>query len=219
LNEDSAQASFAGEFESVLGVKTDEEIRQAICTVRQSRHHARVHAYSQAQGMDAGDQEIAVVIQRLVQADFSGVLFTADTIHGNLMRMTGNVVAGMGDKLVSGQVTASEFSFERTAGTYNGPAELEKVAKTLHRYAHEIENEMGCPQDIEWVVTGGKVAILQARPITTLNGYNPVTAEWNDTLKGNFLWSATNLMEACPDVLTPFSASLRPYVKQSAVHH
>ncbi len=213
LNEDSAQASFAGEFESVLGVKTDEEIRQAICTVRQSRLHARVHAYSQAQGMDAGSQEIAVVIQRLVQADFSGVLFTADPIHGDLMRMTGNLVAGMGDKLVSGQVTASEFSFERTAGTYHGPAELEKTAKTLHRHAHEIENEMGRPQDIEWAVADGKLAILQARPITTLNGYNPVTAEWNDTLKGNFLWSATNLMEACPDVLTPFTASLRPYVE------
>jgi pyruvate,water dikinase len=213
LNEDSVQASFAGEFESVLGLKTDEEIRQAICTVRQSRHHARVHAYSQARGIDAGGQEIAVVIQRLVQADFSGVLFTVDPLHGDLMRMTGNVVAGMGDKLVSGQVTASEFSFERTAGTYHGPAELEKVAKTLHRHAHEIENEMGCPQDIEWAVAGGKLAILQARPITTLNGYNPVTAEWNDTLKGNFLWSATNLMEACPDVLTPFTASLQPYVE------
>ena len=163
--------------------------------------------------MDAGGQEIAVVIQRLVQADFSGVLFTADPIHGDLMRMTGNFVAGMGDKLVSGQVTAKEFSFERTAGIYHGPAELEYVAKTLHRHAHKIENEMGCPQDIEWAVAGGKLAILQARPITTLNGYNPVTAEWNDTLKGNFLWSATNLMEACPDVLTPFTASLRPYME------
>jgi phosphohistidine swiveling domain-containing protein len=213
LNEDSAQASFAGEFESVLGVKTDEEIRRAIRTVRQSRHHARVQAYSQAQGMDAGAQEIAVVIQRLVQADFSGVLFTADPLNGDLMRMTGNVVAGMGDKLVSGEVSAPEFSFERTAGTFHGPAELEKAAKTLHRNAHEIENEMGCPQDIEWAVAGGKLAILQARPITTLNSYNPVTAEWNDTLKGNFLWSATNLMEGCPDVLTPFSASLRPYVE------
>ena len=213
LNEDSAGASFAGEFESVLGVETDEEICQAIGSVRQSRHHARVQAYNQAQGMDAGDQEMAVVLQRQVQADFSGVLFTADPIHGDLMRMTGNFVAGMGDKLVSGQVSAAEFSFERPAGIYHGPAEMETVAKTLHRQAHKIENEMGCPQDIEWAVAGGKLAILQARPITTLNGYNPVTAEWNDTLKGNFLWSATNLMEACPDVLTPFTASLRPYVE------
>lgn len=213
LNEDSAQASFAGEFESVLGVKTDEEIRQAIRTVRQSRLHARVQAYSQAQGMNAGGQEIAMVIQRLVQADFSGVLFTADPINGDLMRMTGNLVAGMGNKLVSGQVTAEEFNFERTEGIYSGPSELEKASKTLHRHAHDIENEMGCPQDIEWAVTDGKLAILQARPITTLIGYNPVTAEWNDTLKGNFLWSATNLMEACPDVLTPFTASLRPYIE------
>jgi pyruvate,water dikinase len=64
-----------------------------------------------------------------------------------------------------------------------------------------IETILCCPQDIEWAVTGGKVFILQARPITTLNNFNPVTAVWNDTLKGNFLWSATNLMEASPEVL------------------
>ena len=53
LSEDSAQASFAGEFETVLDVRTDEEIRQAIHTVRRSRHNARVQAYSQAQGLEA----------------------------------------------------------------------------------------------------------------------------------------------------------------------
>jgi pyruvate,water dikinase len=214
LNEDSARASFAGEYESVLGAASDSEIGEAIRTVRQSRHNERVQAYSQAQRLDAGVQEIAVVIQRLVQADFSGVLFTADPLSGDLMRMTGNFVHGMGDKLVSGQVLASEFNFARTQGVYQGTAELEKVAKALHRHAHDIESEMGCPQDIEWAVAGGKLFILQARPITTLDGYNPITAEWNDTLKGNFLWSATNLMEACPEVLTPFTASLRPHLEK-----
>ena len=126
--------------------------------------------------------------------------------------MTGNFVTGMGDKLVSGQVSASAFTFERPGGAYHGPAELERIAKTLHLEAHEIENALGSPQDIEWAARGGKLYILQSRPITTLSGYNPITAEWNDTLKGNFLWSATNLMEACPEVLTPFTASLRPYL-------
>jgi pyruvate,water dikinase len=118
----------------------------------------------------------------------------------------------MGDKLVSGQVSASTFTFERPGGAYHGPTELNRIAKSLHREAHNIENELGSPQDIEWAVTGGKLFILQARPITTLNGYNPVTADWNDSRKGNFLWSATNLMEACQEVLTPFTASLRAYL-------
>ncbi|MFZ6026989.1 MAG: PEP/pyruvate-binding domain-containing protein [Chloroflexota bacterium] len=211
-SEDSAQASFAGEFESVLNVRTNDEIRTAIRTVRASMRNERVQAYREARRIETAGQEIAVVIQRLVRADISGVLFTADPLDGNLMRMVGNFVHGMGDALVSGQVSASEFSFERTAGVYHGPAALEKVAKSLHRHAHDIENETGCPQDIEWAVAGDRLAILQARPITTLNGHDPVTAEWNDTRKGNFLWSATNLMEACPDVLTPFTISLRPYM-------
>jgi pyruvate,water dikinase len=76
MSEDSAQASFAGEFETVLNVHTDEEIRQAIRTVYHSRQNERVQAYSQAKGMSTV-HEIAVVVQQLVRAESSGVLFTA----------------------------------------------------------------------------------------------------------------------------------------------
>lgn len=212
LQEDSARGSFAGEFESVLGVQSDAEIREALRTVLQSRRSDRVSSYTREQSLDGGEHAIAVVIQKLVRPDYAGVLFTADPLTGNLNQMTGNFVSGLGEKLVSGQVSASTFTFDRPVGAYHGPAELEPVAKTLHRLAHNIENDLGCPQDIEWAAAGGKVYILQARPITTLNGFDPVLAVWNDTLTGNFLWSATNLMEASPEVLTPFTASLRSYL-------
>ncbi len=214
LQEDSAQASFAGEFESVLDVRTDEEIRMALRAVRQSRHSARVQSYSQAQGLSEGEHPIAVVIQKFVRPDFAGVLFTADPLTGNLGQMSGNFVTGTGEKLVSGQVSAQTFTFDRPGGAYHGPVEIAALAKSLHREAHVIENELGGPQDIEWAAANGKVFILQARPITTLNGYDPVSAVWNETLRGNFLWSATNLMEASPEVLTPFTASLRAYLDQ-----
>lgn len=214
LNEDSAQASYAGAFESVLNARSDEEIRAAVAQVLRSRDTERVQTYTQVQGIDAGEQRIAVVIQKMVNADYAGVLFTADPLTGDRMVMSGNLVSGLGEKLVSGQVSAAAFTFRRTAGDYQGPDELKPVAKALHREAHEIENVTGCPQDIEWAAAGRRLYILQARPITTLNGYNPLTAEWNDTLKGNFLWSATNLMEACPEVLTPFTASLNPYLEK-----
>jgi len=212
LSEDSALASFAGEFESVLDVRTDDEIRAALRAVRLSRHSVRVQAYRQAQGLAGAEPAMAVIIQKLIQPDFSGVLFTADPLTGNLMQMTGDFVPGLSDKLVSGQVSGAAFTFRRPDGVYDGPPELSQVARELHREAHEVESELGSPQDIEWAVVGDKLFILQARPISTLNGYNPVTAVWNDTLKGNFLWSATNLMEAQPEVLTPFTASLRPYL-------
>ena len=74
LGEDSAQASFAGEFESVLDVESDAEIGEALRVVRASRHGARVAAYSQAQGLRGADQPLAVVIQKMIAADFAGVL-------------------------------------------------------------------------------------------------------------------------------------------------
>jgi len=215
LSEDSAQASFAGEFETVLDVRTDEDIREAIYTVRRSRHSARVQAYSQAmtliaaQGLEETAYEIAIVVQRLIRAEFSGVLFTADPVTGDLMRMMGNFVEGLGEELVSGQANPQTFTLDRPRGEYSGPAELRRVARDLYRNACRLEKELGGPQDIEWAISGGKLYILQSRPITTLSGYKAVTAEWNDSLRGNFLWSGANLGENAPHVLTPFTCSLR----------
>ncbi len=207
--EDTAQASFAGEFETVLDAHTDAQIRDAILKVRRSRQSDRVQAYSQAQAMEQKDHEIAVIVQRLIRADLSGVLFTVDPVTGDQMHMTGNFVEGLGEKLVSGQANAQVFTFERPEGTYSGPDELSRHARTLYRNAVRLEKELGSPQDIEWAIAGGRLYILQSRPITTLNAYKADSAEWNDSLRGNFLWSGANLVENAPHVLTPFSCSLR----------
>jgi phosphohistidine swiveling domain-containing protein len=209
LSEDSALASFAGEFETALDVRTDEEIREAIHLVRRSRHSARVQAYSQAQGLKETEHEIAIVVQRLIRADFSGVLFTADPVTGDLMQMTGNFVPGLGERLVSGQAIPQTFTLDCPKGTYSGPPELKRLARALYRNACRLEKELGGPQDIEWAIAGGRLYILQSRTITTLSGYKAETGEWNDSLTGNFLWSGTNLVENAPQVLTPFSCSLR----------
>jgi phosphohistidine swiveling domain-containing protein len=213
LGEDSAQASFAGEFETVLDVHTNDAVRAAILTVRRSRHTARVQAYSQAQGL-AAEHDIAVVVQRLIRPDYSGVLFTVEPVTGNLAKMAGNFVEGIGEKLVSGQTNAQTFSFDRPKGAYQGPSELGRVAREMYRSACELEDEMGSPQDIEWAMVDGRLYLLQSRPITTLCGDDPVTGMRNDTFQGCFLWSATNLMEAHPDVLTPFTASLHLYFER-----
>lgn len=210
--EDSQKASFAGEFESVLDIRSDQEIREAIQTVLKSRHSQRVKSYSLAQGLQNDEYSITVVIQKMIQPDFAGVLFTVNPLTGNLSQMTGNYTSGLGEKLVSGEISASEFSIDRPQGSYHGPEEIAPIIKNLHRYAHAIENAAGCPQDIEWASKGKEVAILQARPITTLNNFDPIRGVWNDSHKGNFLWSATNLMEASPEVLTPFTASLHSYL-------
>ena len=197
LSEDSAQASFAGEFETVLNVKTDKEIQEAIYTVFRSRESERVKAYSSVQGMEQSHQ-IAVVIMLMVQSEISGVLFTADPITGSHTSMTGNFVYGLGEQLVSGEANAYPFKLMRPKGKYEGPEDFKKYASELYKYAAKLVKELGYQQDIEWAVAKGKLYMLQARPITTQKTGNLDTYELNDT----------NVGEAMTDVFTPLSWSV-----------
>ena len=207
MSEDAAFASFAGEFETVLDVHTDEMIREAIHTVRRSRHSERVRAYSEAKGLDTV-HDMAVVVQQLVRADISGVLFTAEPVTGSRTEMTGNFVYGFGEELVSGEAEPYTFTLERPKGRYDGPADMKRFARKLYNLGCRLERELGCPQDIEWAIADGKLYLLQSRPITTLIGHDPTTGAWNDSLTGDFLWSRNNFGEGRPDVMAPFTFSL-----------
>ncbi len=210
LAEDSATASFAGAFETVLDVAAD-DVSAAIVTVRASRRADRVRGYADARGV-ADTGEVAVIVQRMVPAQLAGVLFTADPLTGDLDRMRGNLVAGTGEALVSGAADAASFTFSRPDGAYKGPLELRPHAARLHDSAHRIEALFdGVAQDIEWAVAERRLWILQARPISTMSGWNPVTAERNDSLTGTCLWSATNLSEANPEPQTPLTISVVAY--------
>lgn len=151
---------------------------------------------------------IAVVVQVMVQASFSGVLFTADPITGSFTAMVGNYVPGLGEKLVSGEADASSFRLIRPKGNYDGPETLRKYAAKLYKYAARLERDLGCPQDIEWAVAKGKVYLLQARPITTLSAGNLDTYAINESLAEDALWVNANVGESIPDVMTPLSWSL-----------
>ncbi len=207
--EDSAAASFAGAYDTLLDVPGDEVI-EAIGRVRASADAGRVAAYAQATGVEAGD--VAVVVQEMVPAQYAGVLFTVHPLTGDLGTMLGTVVAGLGESLVSGTQTGDQFTLARPTGEYTGPPALREHAAALHAEAHRIEGVFdGVPQDIEWAVADGKLWFLQARPITTLNPWNPQTADLNDTRAGTCLWSATNLSEANPEAQTPLTMSLARY--------
>lgn len=207
LSEDSEAASFAGEFDTVLNMETDEEIREALYTVYRSKYAERVRVYSSVQGMEQS-HEIAIVVQLMVSSEISGVLFTADPITGSRIVMTGNYVYGLGEQLVSGEANAHTFTLTRPKGKYSGAGLFRKYAIKLYRYALRLEKELGGPQDLEWAISNGKVYLLQARPVTTLNPGNRDKFEWNDSFTGDFLWTNTNVGESIPDVFTPFSWSV-----------
>jgi pyruvate,water dikinase len=191
----------------VLDVHTDEMIREAIRIVRRSRHSERVQAYSHAQGFSTA-HEVAVVVQRLVRAEISGVLFTADAVSGSRTQMIGNFVYGLGDELVSGEAEPYTFRIERPKGGYEGPPELKRFGRRLHKLGCRLERDLGCPQDIEWCVADGKLYLLQSRPITTLREYDPATGEWNATLSGDYLWTNMLSGEVFPVATTPSTWSV-----------
>ncbi len=189
LSEDSAQASFAGEFETILNVQTDDEIFDAIDQVYRSTESDRVKTYSFVHGIDSSHQ-IAIVIQLMIKAEISGVLFTADPITGSQSQMIGNYVYGLGEQLVSGETNAHSFTLKRPKGTYSGSPALQKFASTLYKRAIQLEKEENFPQDLEWAVSNGKLYLLQTRPITTLSPSNLDTYEWNGEI---LVTSTTNV--------------------------
>jgi phosphohistidine swiveling domain-containing protein len=231
LSEDSAEASFAGEFESVLNVRADEEICTAIHTVYRSRHGERVKAYSQVKGMD-GDHQVAVVVQQLVEAESSGVMFTADPVSGRRDRAMITAAWGLGEAIVGGLVTPDTLIVEKTSGrilsqeiankrvmtvrvqggTEEAPVPEERrraavlgeeEAAELAALGVEIESLFGTPMDIEWVLSGGSITIVQARPITTLpEPEPPPPTEWK-LPKGYYVAMRNNIVELLADPLTP----------------
>lgn len=219
LSEDSSTASFAGQFKTVLNVGTDDEIRKAIQTVRQSRHSEDVQVYSRSKGLTVS-HDMPIVIQQMLKSDISGVLFTVDPVTNNRNEMAGNFIFGLGEKLVSGHITANTFKLRRKTGiwhsfSYDGSPKLKKFAPKLYKLANRLEVEMGCPQDIEWAITNNTLYLLQSRPVTTLIGYNPFTGECNDSLTGNYLWSNVNFGEAIPQVMTPITWTVQHQLFES----
>jgi len=206
LSEDSSETSFAGEFETVLGVRSEEELLEAIQTVWSSRVSERVRSYSEIHGLE-GEQEIAVVVQSLVDSEYAGVLFTVDPVSGR-HTMLGNYVQGFGDKLVSGEADALGFTFSRPDGGYEGPSDLEEFSGELYRTALRLEEDLGAPQDIEWAVADDRLYLLQSRPITTLNVHDPKKGYYNFSLLGDYLWSSTGVGENLPGIMMPSTWSI-----------
>lgn len=206
LSEDSVRTSFAGEFESVLNVARA-DVFSAIEKVAALAKSERVREYSKVHGINNGHQ-IAVVVQTMIHAKMAGVLFSADPITGSHVNMVGNFVFGAGEQLVSGEKNAYPFTVSRLGGKNHGDKSLAPYAKAMYKAALKAEELFGCKLDMEWVVDGKKLYIVQARPITTLQTINYDTYEINQSLDTDALWSSNNVGEAVPDVMSPFTWSL-----------
>ena len=210
LNEDGENASFAGQYETKTNVKKA-DIIEAVKEVAGSVNNANVKAYTDTHfSKSSSDTKsgIAIVIQRFVNAEFAGVIFTADAITGSDDFMVGNYVRGEGEKLVSGSENASVFKIKRAHFSYDGPKEFAKYAKALWKYSKEIKRLYGMHMDIEWAVAKGKVYILQARPITTLKRLYSDTYDVNGTRSGFKMLTRTNVGEIFMKPVSPMTFSV-----------
>ena len=161
LNEDGSDRSYAGVFESLLDVRSD-GLFAAIEKVAGSLASDRARAYS------SHDSETgSIVVQAMVPAEYAGVLFTEHPgISGSCAV---ELVAGLGDELVSGRVDPMSFRFGRVTGQRIGDRTPPIDLAPLLELGRRVEALFGRPQDIEWAYARGRFHLLQARDITRLS--------------------------------------------------
>jgi rifampicin phosphotransferase len=231
--EDLPDASFAGQQETFLNVLGVDQLLKAVRRCWASLWTARAIAYRAQHRLTRDKISLAVVVQELVDAEASGIAFTADPVTGDDTMIEINAAWGLGEAVVGGQVTPDTITVDRAerrilrnrintkatmtqlsdGGTttqpvpkdrQNAPALTEPQALRLVELAIIIEDHFKQPVDIEWCRRGDQLFVLQARPITTAIHPDP----WNDSRSGDFLWTNTNVGEAIPDVMTPATWSM-----------
>jgi pyruvate,water dikinase len=200
--EDLPDASFAGQQDTYLNISGPAEIVRHIRRCWASLFTDRAVAYRARNGIEHRTVQMAVVVQEMVAAQASGVLFTADPISGNRRLASVEAVWGLGEGLVSGRASSDSFKVRddrvvgRTiaaklratqpmpaggtaeeaveSGRQLEPALTDAQVVRLVQLGRRIEAHFGAPQDIEWCLAGNGFQVVQSRPITTLFPVPPV---------------------------------------------
>jgi pyruvate, water dikinase len=172
--EDSEGASYAGQQETYLNTDGLAEVQANVVHCWLSFFTERAVFYRQEKG-SLDDVAMAVVVQQMVDSQKSGVLFTVDPVHGRKDRMVVEAARGLGETVVSGEVTPDHYTLSRdgavkrsrVVGTDRVLSDEECAAlATMGRQLAELH---GAPQDIEWAFDAdGRLFLLQSRPITTI---------------------------------------------------
>lgn len=174
IGEDSAQASAAGQYETVLNVTSKEELQIAIAQVQASYNNPTAVQYRR--DLNAKDAAMAVLIQVQVQSVFSGVAFSRDPISQQGDAVVIEAVSGNPTQVVSGKITPEQYRVfvvgedQLSTVKFEGEGKIpQPIIKQVAYLARKLENRYhGTPQDVEWSYDGQNLWVLQSRPITTL---------------------------------------------------
>ena len=229
--EDLPTASFAGQQDTYLNVVGQASILQHVSRCWASLFTERAVTYRLRNGIDHRTAHMAVVVQRMVFPQSSGILFTADPVNGNRNVTSIDASFGLGEALVSGlvnadvykvrdgQVIARTIGNKRLAihasslgGTQQEPIEAERREQPalterqvvrLAQLGRHIEAHFGRPQDIEWCLVDGDFQFVQSRPITTLF---PIPAASDGE---NHVYVSVGHQQMMTDAVRPLGISVR----------
>ncbi|MFN2428639.1 MAG: PEP/pyruvate-binding domain-containing protein [Cryomorphaceae bacterium] len=169
VGEDGAQHAYPGMLDTALHVNCRTALTKAIHRVASSIWSERVETYQREKKIV---QKLlpAVIIQKEIAAEFSGVMFTTHPPYPNELMI--HLVEGYGDELVSGQADPIEVIFDKATRRLVGeeralPLPEVDLLKALFETGTTLEETQEAPQDIEFCIADGKVFYLQMRPITT----------------------------------------------------
>src|SRR5579883_542527 len=202
--EDMFEASFAGLQDTFLNVSSEACLLDAIRRCWSSLWTARALIYRHRQGIAPEKNRMAVIVQQMVEAEASGVLFTRNPINSSPEEIVINAAWGLGEAIVSGHVTPDVIILEKKTGITKSaeiankqvmsvPAETgvkeQKVPDELrqqpilstqqitelYQLGTQIEQHFQIAQDIEWAISHHKLFVLQSRPITAFPTAQVVT--------------------------------------------
>lgn len=208
LDEDGDAASAAGQYETILNVRS-ENLKEAVRKCLESSANERVETYEKELSGTAGGH-MSVVIQKMITPSRAGVIFTADPLSGNRDVMVVEAVAGLGEVLVSGHAEAARYTLGtgetlilESSGDLAGAAVDEKLLGELRAGAVLAAADWGMPLDLEWAVDSetGELYWLQARPITAL------ADSLDSRVNPEELITRCNIGEMMPGAVTPLTLS------------
>ena len=201
--EDLSDASFAGLYDSYLNIEGLENIIDAIKKCWASLWNETAIVYREKNTLSHEQVTMAVIIQRMVNAEYAGVIFTEDPIFKNQDEVLIEYCKGLGDRLVSGEITPKLCRKDKSGKTIFQDKVPDKgkfgedELNNLTKLALKIEKDFASPQDIEWAFDGKKFFILQSRPIPDNNKFKKSAS--------NAIWTRANVGEVLPDVVTPLT--------------
>ncbi|MEM7137815.1 MAG: PEP/pyruvate-binding domain-containing protein [Myxococcota bacterium] len=193
-HEDQEGASAAGMHSTLLNLVRDDEVLEGLKTCWSSLFQPRALSYLRALGEDV-PVSIGIVIQAMVPAEVSGVLFTCNPLTGDASEVVINAAYGLGSSVVDGRVTPDTYRIDKATGqtrdrilggkaqqtTLEESGGVREVAVTaveraraaldedqllsLKELAARIEEHFGSNRDVEWALAGQQFYVLQARPI------------------------------------------------------